>query len=152
MDALKETRAQTEFVALDVAQWSDCTPVQYDMVFEVLNAENKVVCAKKKRFGFRTTEVVHDKLNINDRRVTLQLTHYYEFDPAEGIAVPQDRIRQDIIMMKRVGINGVIADGFPLSDDFLNLCDQYGMYVIATSYPSVMRDYVESTRQQNHHK
>ena len=144
VDALKETRAQTEFVALDVAQWSDCTPVQYDMVFEVLNAENKVVCAKKKRFGFRTTEVVHDKLNINDRRVTLQLTHYYEFDPAEGIAVPQDRIRQDIIMMKRVGINGVIADGFPLSDDFLNLCDQYGMYVIATSYPSVMRDYVES--------
>ena len=99
---------------------------------------------EKKRFGFRTTEVVHDKLNINDRRVNLQLTHYYEFDPRNGIAVTSDRMRQDIIMMKRVGINGVIADGFPLSDDFLNLCDQYGMYVICSSASIYMRDYVES--------
>lgn len=144
VDAGKDTRAQTDFVALNVAQWSDCTPVQYDIVFEVLNSDNEVVCAKKKRFGFRTTEVVHDKLNINDRRVNLQLTHYYEFDPRNGIAVTSDRMRQDIIMMKRVGINGVIADGFPLSDDFLNLCDQYGMYVICSSASIYMRDYVES--------
>lgn len=85
VDAGKDTRAQTDFVALNVAQWSDCTPVQYDIVFEVLNSDNEVVCAKKKRFGFRTTEVVHDKLNINDRRVNLQLTHYYEFDPETAL-------------------------------------------------------------------
>ena len=144
IDSGKEVRGQTDFVALNVAQWSDCTPVQYDIVFEVLNSDGNVLCAKKKRFGFRTTEVVHDKLNVNDRRVTLNLTHYYEFDPVGGISVPQDRMRQDIILMKRIGINGVIADGFPLSDDFLNLADQYGMYVIATSHYSFMKDYIES--------
>ena len=144
VDALKETRANTDFVALDVAQWSDCTPVQYDIVFEVMDSEGKVICAKKKRFGFRTTEIVQDKLNINDRRVNLNLVKYYEFDPQNGIAVSLDRMRQDIILMKRAGINGVIADGMPLSDDFLNLCDQYGMYVIATSSVLYMRDYVES--------
>ena len=144
VDALKETRASTDFVALDVAQWSDCTPVQYDIVFEVMDSEGKVICAKKKRFGFRTTEIVQDKLNVNDRRVNLMLVKYYEFDPQGGIAVPQDRMRQDIILMKRAGINGVIADGMPLSDEFLNLCDQYGMYVIATSADFYMRDYVES--------
>jgi len=144
VDALKDTRSSTDFVALDVAQWSDCTPVQYDIVFEVMDSEGKVICAKKKRFGFRTTEIVQDKLNINDRRVNLMLVKYYEFDPQNGIAVPQDRMRQDIILMKRAGINGVIADGMPLSDEFLNLCDQYGMYVIATSADFYMRDYVES--------
>ena len=144
VDALKETRANTDFVALNVAQWSDCTPVQYDIVFEVMDSEGKVICAKKKRFGFRTTEIVQDKLNINDRRVNLNLVKYYEFDPQNGIAVSLDRMRQDIILMKRAGINGVIADGMPLSDDFLNLCDQYGMYVIATSSVLYMRDYVES--------
>ena len=144
VDALKETRASTDFVALDVAQWSDCTPVQYDIVFEVMDSEGKVICAKKKRFGFRTTEIVQDKLNINDRRVNLNLVKYYEFDPQNGIAVSLDRMRQDIILMKRAGINGVIADGMPLSDDFLNLCDQYGMYVIATSSVLYMRDYVEA--------
>ena len=144
VDALKETRASTDFVALDVAQWSDCTPVQYDIIFEVMDSEGKVICAKKKRFGFRTTEIVQDKLNVNDRRVNLMLVKYYEFDPQGGIAVPQDRMRQDIILMKRAGINGVIADGMPLSDEFLNLCDQYGMYVIATSADFYMRDYVEA--------
>ncbi|MBP5180898.1 MAG: hypothetical protein J6127_06390, partial [Clostridiales bacterium] len=84
------------------------------------------------------------KLNINDRRVNLNLGNYYEFDPQNGIAVSLDRMRQDIILMKRAGINGVIADGMPLSDDFLNLCDQYGMYVIATSSVAYMRDYVEA--------
>lgn len=144
VDALKETRASTDFVAIDVAQWSDCTPVQYDIVFEVMDSEGKVICAKKKRFGFRTTEIVQDKLNINDRRANLMLVKYYEFDPQNGIAVSLDRMRQDIILMKRAGINGVIADGMPLSDEFLNLCDQYGMYVIATSADFYMRDYVES--------
>ena len=144
VDAMKETRASTDFVALDVAQWSDCTPVQYDIIFEVMDSEGKVICAKKKRFGFRTTEIVQDKLNVNDRRVNLMLVKYYEFDPQGGIAVPQDRMRQDIILMKRAGINGVIADGMPLSDEFLNLCDQYGMYVIATAADFYMRDYVEA--------
>ena len=140
----KETRAQTDFVALGVAEWSDCTPVQYDLILEVLDSEGRVVCAKKKRFGFRTIQIIQGKLNINDRRINLQLVKYYEFDPKGGIAVPQDRMRQDIILMKRAGINGVIADGFPLSDEFLNLCDQYGIYVIATAADFQMRDYVEA--------
>ena len=144
VDARKEVRAQTEFVALDVAEWSDCTPVQYDIVLEVLDSEGRIVCAKKKRFGFRTVQIVQGKININDRRINLTLVKYYEFDPKGGIAVPQDRMRQDIILMKRAGINGVIADGFPLSDEFLNLCDQYGIYVIATAADFQMRDYVES--------
>lgn len=144
VDANKETRAETEFVALDVAEWSDSTPVQYDIVLEVMDSEGRIVVAKKKRFGFRTAEIVQGKLNINDRRINLQLVKYYEFDPKGGIAVPQDRMRQDIILMKRAGINGVIADGFPLSDEFLNLCDQYGIYVIATAADFLMRDYVEA--------
>ena len=144
VDANKETREKAEFVALDVAEWSDCTPVQYDLILEVLDSEGRIVCAKKKRFGFRTIEIVQGKLNINDRRINLNLVKYYEFDPKGGIAVPQDRMRQDIILMKRAGINGVIADGFALSDEFLNLCDQYGIYVIATAADFQMRDYVEA--------
>lgn len=144
VDAQNETREQTDFIALDVAEWSDCTPVQYDLVLEILDSEGRVVCAKKKRFGFKTVEIVQGKLNINDRRINLTLVKYYEFDPKGGIAVPQDRMRQDIILMKRAGINGVIAGGFPLSDEFLNLCDQYGIYVIATCADFMMRDYVEA--------
>ena len=133
-----------ELVALDVLQWSDATPVQYDLIIEILDPQGGVICAKKKRFGFRSVEIMHDRFHINDRPETLKLVRYFEFDPAGGICVPIETYRHDIILMKRCGINGVIGQGFPLSDVFLNLCDQYGIYVIAESDRSLMTDYVES--------
>ena len=146
IDARQTIQETYDFVALDVAQWSDATPFQYDMVLVIKDSEGRTICAKKKRFGFRTTEIYTGKVNINDRRVPLMLTRYYEFDPMGGIAVPLDRMRQDIILMKRCGINGVISQGFPASDEFLNLCDQYGIYVIASADRKIMEDYVSSVQ------
>ncbi len=143
-EARSTRRDKVEFVALDVATWNDAAPVLYDLIIEVLDSEGRVICVKKKRFGFRTAEILADKFHINDVPVKLNLVRYYEFDPKGGISVPLPRFRQDIILMKRCGINGVIGEGFPLSDEFLNLCDQYGLYVIACGDRKFMRDYAES--------
>ena len=143
-EAKSTRRDKVEFVALDVATWNDAAPVLYDLIIELLDSEGRVICVKKKRFGFRTAEILADKFHINDVPVKLNLVRYYEFDPKGGISVPLPRFRQDIILMKRCGINGVIGEGFPLSDEFLNLCDQYGLYVIACGDRKFMRDYAES--------
>lgn len=144
VDAKSSAVFGMQAIAVNVAQWSDATPVQYDVVLELLDNEGRVICAKKRRFGFRTTEVILDKLNINERRVPLMLTKYYEFDPQNGIAVPLSRMRQDVILMKRCGINGIIVQAFPVSDMLLNLCDQYGLYVFAMADRRYMFDYVET--------
>lgn len=144
VDAHQSITDSFELTAVDVAQWSDATPVQYDLILELLDSEERVVCAKKRRFGFRTTEIVHNKFSINDKALPLLLTKYYEFDSKGGISVPVERYRQDIILMKRCGINGIISQGFPLSELMLNLCDEYGVYVIAVADARYMRDYVES--------
>jgi hypothetical protein len=143
IDSRSDTRETSEFVAIDVAQWTDATPVQYDIIFELLDTENRVICVKKRRFGFRSTEIVMDKFNINDKTLPLKLVKYYEFDPQGGITVPLDRFRQDIMLMKRAGINGIITQGFPLSENMLNLCDEYGIYVIASCDRRFMADFVE---------
>ena len=144
VDANSSEVFKSQAVAVHVAQWSDATPVQYDVVLELLDSEGRTICAKKRRFGFRTAEVILDKLNINDRRIPLMLTRYYEFDPQNGIAVPISRMRQDIVLMKRCGINGIIVSSFPANDMLLNLCDQYGIYVFAMSDSRYMFDYVEA--------
>lgn len=144
IDAKQTLDERLDFVALDVATWSDATPVQYDLVIEVKDSSGRTICAKKKRFGFNTTEVYSNKININDRHVPLMLTRYFEFDPMKGISTSVDRMRQDIILMKRCGINGIITEGFPASDELLDLCDQYGIYVVATADKSLMQDYVNS--------
>lgn len=143
-DAKSQTVTYFQAIAINTAQWSDATPVQYDVVFELLDSAGRVIEVKRKRFGFRTTEVILKKLNINERRIPLLMTKYYEFDPVNGIAVPLARMRQDIILMKRCGINAVICKSYPLSSDFLSLCDQYGIYVFALSDSRYMIDYTES--------
>ena len=47
------------------------------------------------------------------------------------------------MLMKRAGINGIITQGFPLSENMLNLCDEYGIYVIASCDRRFMVDFVE---------
>ena len=144
VDASTEVREKTEVVCLDIAMWSDATPVQYDLAIELLDSSGNVIVAKKKRFGFRETKIVHNKININDRRINLLGVKYYEFDPKTGITVSIDRMRQDIILMKRCGLNAILCSGYPVSDELLNLCDQYGIYVIATAASRYMRDYIEA--------
>lgn len=143
VESLQTSKDNSSFVAMNVAEWTDATPIQYDLIIELLDSEKRTICVKKKRFGFRTTTVSLGKFSINDTPVPLNLVKYYEFDTESGIAVPRDIYRQDIILMKRCGINGVLCQGFPLNDDFLDLCDQYGMYVIATADKTLISDYVE---------
>lgn len=144
VDAHNSNVFEGQAIALNVAQWSDATPVQYDLVLELLDSEGRVICTKKRRFGFRTAEVILDKININERRVPLMLTKYYEFDPKNGIAVPLNRMRQDLVLMKRCGINGIIIQSFPANDMLLNLCDQYGIYVFALADRRFMKEYVNT--------
>lgn len=144
IDAHSTNLFEGQGIALNVAQWSDATPVQYDLVLELLDSEGRSICTKKRRFGFRTAELILDKMNINDRRVPLMLTKYYEFDPKNGIAIPVSRMRQDIVLMKRCGINGIIIQSFPANDMLLNLCDQYGIYVFALADRRYMKDYVDT--------
>lgn len=144
VDAHSSNVFEGQGIALNVAQWSDATPVQYDLILELLDSEGRTICCKKRRFGFRTVDLILDKIHINERRVPLMLTNYYEFDPSNGIAVSLKRMRQDIILMKRCGINGLIVKSFPANEMLLNLCDQYGIYVFALSDRQFMKDYVNT--------
>ncbi|SCW26353.1 Glycosyl hydrolases family 2, TIM barrel domain [Ruminococcaceae bacterium YRB3002] len=137
-------RVEGEIMVLDVGMWSDATPIQYDLIIELLDQEGAVICAKRRRFGFRSVSVVQDKININDRRVTVKAVRYFEFDAKGGITIPRNVARHDIILMKRAGINCLFCSGLPASDEVLDLADQYGMYVVILGTPRVMEDAVSS--------
>ena len=137
-------RAEGEYLAIDVGLWSDATPIQYDLTIELLDSEGAIICAKKRRFGFRSVSVVQDKIDINDRRVNLKTVRYYEFDSKGGICIPRNEMRHDIILMKKAGINCLYCSGFVPSADLLDLADQYGMYVIVSATSRLIGDCVES--------
>lgn len=144
-DSKNTKETSSEILALNVMCWSDATPVLYDLIIELLDSEGNVICAKRKRIGFRSTDIVTGKFNVNDRKVKFNSVKYCEFDPKGGICVPTEVLRQDILLMKCCGVNSVICRNFPPSEIFLNLCDQYGIYVIVLSDKHFISDLVLSS-------
>jgi len=144
IESNSKRRVTGELMAVDVGLWSDMTPIQYDVVIELLDSEDAVICTKRRRIGFRSVNVVNDKIDINDRRVNLRTVRYFEFDSKGGICVPRNEMRHDLILMKRAGINCLYCSGLPAGDELLNLTDQYGMYVIVSGTGRVILDCVES--------
>lgn len=138
------TEDSISFIAPGVSEWTDSSPVLYDIIIELLDSEERTICVKKRRFGFRTASVSMDRFHINDKAVALKLVRYYEFDPRGGICVPRDLFRHDIILMKRCGVNGIVTQGFQISEEMLNLCDEYGIYVIANVCGRYIADYVRA--------
>ncbi|HEY2278717.1 MAG TPA: glycoside hydrolase family 2 TIM barrel-domain containing protein [Streptosporangiaceae bacterium] len=82
------------------------------------------------RIGFRTVAVTDGILTVNGRRVLFRGVNRHEFDPDRGRAVTEATMRQDVLLMKQHNINSVRTSHYPPDPRFLELCDEYGLYVI----------------------
>ena len=83
------------------------------------------------RIGFRTVAVEDGELRVNGRRVLLRGVNRHEWDPERGRAVAEDVMRRDVELMKAHNVNAVRTSHYPPHPRFLELCDEYGLYVIA---------------------
>ncbi|HJU01792.1 MAG TPA: glycoside hydrolase family 2 TIM barrel-domain containing protein [Actinomycetes bacterium] len=107
-----------------VEPWSAESPRLYDG--ELASAGERVAL----RIGFRTVEVRDGLLRVNGRRVLLRGVNRHEFHPDLGRAVGGDVMLADVLLMKRHNLNAVRTSHYPPHPRFLELCDQYGLYVI----------------------
>ena len=135
---------ESELYADRVLPWTDQTPNLYDLVLKVIDDNDRVICVKKRRIGFRTAKVLGRVFHINDIALPLRVVRYFDFDPVGGLAVPADRMRQDVCLMKQANINTVLVAHFPSDPIFYQLCDQYGLYVISQAEPLHMHQMMES--------
>jgi beta-galactosidase len=110
--------------------WSAETPCLYSAQAVLEDAEGNVAEAKNVRFGFRATEIRGGVLLINGRPVKLCGVNRHDFDPDFGWAVPEERFRQDISLMKRANINALRTSHYPDDPRIYDLCDEYGIYVM----------------------
>ena len=108
-----------------VEPWSAELPRLYD---GELRAAGETVPL---RIGFRTVAVEDGELRVNGRRVLLRGVNRHEWDPERGRAVTEDVMRRDVELMKAHNVNAVRTAHYPPHPRFLELCDEYGLYVIA---------------------
>src|SRR6201999_4268025 len=107
-----------------VEPWSAEAPRRYD---GTLTTDDETVPL---RIGFRTVAIAGGLLTVNGRRVQFRGVNRHEFDPDRGRAVTGATMRQDVLLMKRHNVNAVRPSHYPPDPRFLELCDEYGLYVI----------------------
>lgn len=68
---------------------------------------------------------------INGVKAKFKGVNRHDSDPITGSAVNMEQIKKDLIMMKQHNFNAVRSSHYPNSPYFYQLCDEYGLFVIA---------------------
>ena len=108
-----------------VRLWSAEHPALYRLVLE--NADDR----REAMVGFRRVEVKGSRLLVNGRPVKFHGVNRHEHSLTNGWAVTRDEMLQDILLMKRSNIDTVRTSHYPNDPRWYDLCDEYGIYVIA---------------------
>ncbi|MGW0084963.1 glycoside hydrolase family 2 TIM barrel-domain containing protein [Streptomyces sp. NPDC003393] len=116
--------ATGEPATVPVRPWTAETPVLYDG--ELATGGERVPL----RIGFRTVELSDGLIKVNGRPVLFKGVNRHEWHPAKGRALDLDTMREDVLLMKRHNINAVRTSHYPPHPAFLDLCDEYGLWVI----------------------
>lgn len=113
-------------------KWSAERPTLYTLILVLEDSTGKVLEAKSCRVGFRSIEFAKDdsKLLINGKLTYLYGVNRPDHHPTKGKALSRADIRQDILTMKRFNFNCVRLSHYPSDPYLLELCDEYGIYVI----------------------
>ena len=112
--------------------WSAEEPNLYDLVLTLKDSNGKVVDMRGGKVGFREVGIRSDgALIINGKRMVFHGVNRHDFSPINGRAISDEEIEEDIKTMKRLNINAVRTSHYPNDPIFYDLCDKYGLYVLA---------------------
>ncbi len=110
--------------------WTAETPNLYRAEFR-LKQNGQVIHQFAQRFGFRTFEVRDaDGLYLNDRKIILKGADRHSFWPDSGRCLSEAVHRLDIATLKDANMNAVRMSHYPPDAQFLDLCDELGLYVL----------------------
>ncbi len=105
--------------------WTAETPNLYTLVFQMQDEFIPI------QTGFRTIAATNrGELLINGTSVKLKGVNHHDTHPTNGHVMSIEDIRKDLITMKRLNINTIRTSHYPPTSEFLQLCNQYGFYVV----------------------
>ncbi len=108
--------------------WSAESPYLYTLVVTLTtpHGSESVSC----RVGFRQIVIRNRELLINGKAVMIKGMNHHDHDHITGSAISRELMLQDVRLMKQFNVNAVRTSHYPKDAYWLDLCDQYGLYVI----------------------
>lgn len=123
-------KVTTELKITNPKKWSAETPYLYTLIASSRGGDKQYEVVPIK-VGFRKIELKNSQVLINGQPVLFKGVNRHEIDPDRGYYVSRKRMIQDIELMKKFNINAVRTCHYPDDNMWYDLCDEYGLYVIA---------------------
>ena len=122
--------AGTEIFVSSVEPWSAEVPRLYSGEVVAQDESGSVIERVAIRVGFRTVAIVDGVFTVNGRAIKLRGVNRHEVSPDRGRAVTRSEMLADVLLMKQHNINAVRTSHYPPHPAFLDLCDEYGLWVV----------------------
>ena len=113
------------------ALWSAEHPELYMLTVELFDESGNCVEYISQNIGFRRFEMKDGIMTLNGKRIVFKGVNRHEFSSKTGRAVSKEEVLQDIITMKQNNINAIRTCHYPDASGIYELCDRYGLYMIA---------------------
>lgn len=130
IDAGNERSLPMKTTLSNPRKWTAETPYLYTTILTLRDPQNRITETLQCRTGFRKVEIKDGQLLVNGKPITIKGVNRHEHDPDFGRAVPFARMLEDIKLLKQNNINAVRTSHYPDHPLWLDLCDQFGIYLI----------------------
>jgi beta-galactosidase len=121
-------RGRVEVPGID--PWSHEQPNRYRALVSLVDPDGEVVDVRAQVLGFRSIEIRDRQLLVNGAPVLIAGVNRHELDPDTGRTISEEAMRRDLELMKQHHVNAVRCAHYPDDPRFLDLCDEYGLYVV----------------------
>lgn len=108
-------------------KWTAETPHLYTLTAQMQGTDEEISL----KTGFRKIELLNAQVLVNGKPVLFKGADRHELDPDGGYVLSKERMEQDIRIMKELNINAVRTSHYPDDTYWYDLCDKYGLYMVA---------------------
>ena len=113
-----------------VHQWNAEHPFLYSLIINHLDQKGKIIESIVHKIGFRSVEIKHGLLLVNGVAIKIKGVNRHEHDMINGKVITIERMVKDIQLFKQYNINAMRCSHYPNREEWYELCDRYGIYVI----------------------
>lgn len=111
-------------------RWTAETPYLYTLNLTLQDASGNSLEKVTSKVGFRSVEVRQGLVLVNGRPIRFRGVNRHEHDPYTARVMTEERMLQDVLLMKKANINAVRTAHYPNHPRFYELCDSLGLYVM----------------------
>ncbi len=110
--------------------WSAEFPNLYTLVLNLKDDDGKVIESRSCKVGFREVKIVDGELFVNGKSVLLYGVNRHDHSQTGGKVISDQEMLNDVLLLKQFNFNAVRTSHYPNNSKWLELCDEYGIYLI----------------------